>query len=98
MQFNTKELRKRIKNFNDILNTRKGYILAGIHVGFFMWVFSSLTFIYRGQNLTSALLSSIIWGIAWSIPMFLGGICREWLKNDKKTKELSKNDKHNKQN
>lgn len=63
-----------------------------------MWVFSSLTFIYRGQNITSALLSSIIWGIAWSIPMVLAGICREWLKNDKKTKELSKNDKYNKQN
>ncbi|MBA7536478.1 hypothetical protein ES705_28742 [subsurface metagenome] len=89
-----KKLRKKIKIFNDILDTRKGYILAGIHVGFFMWVFSSLTFIYRGQNLTSALLSSIIWGIAWSIPMFLAGICREWLKNDKKTNELSKNDKN----
>lgn len=87
-----KELRKRIKNFNDILNTRKGYILAGIHVGFFMWLFRSLTLIYRGQNITSALLSSVIWGIGWSIPMFLAGICREWLKNDKKTKELSKNE------
>ena len=98
MQFNTKELRKRIKNFNDILDTRKGYILLGIHVGFGMWLFRSLTLIYRGQNLTSALLSSIIWGIGWGIPMYLAGITREWLKNDKKTKELSKNDKHNKQN
>ena len=83
-----KKLIKRIKNFNDILDTRKGYILAGIHVGFCMWLFRSLTLIYRGQNLTSALLSSVIWGIGWSIPMFLAGICRKWLKNDKKTKEF----------
>jgi len=98
MQFNTKELRKRIKNLNDKLDTKKGYILAGIHVGFFIWLFNSLTLIYRGQNLTLALLSSVRWGITSSIPIFLGGICREWLKNDKKTKELSKNDKYNKQN
>jgi hypothetical protein len=92
MEFNTKELRKRIKNLNDKLNTKKGYILTGLHIGFFMWLFRSLTLIYRGQNLTLALLSSVIWGIAWSIPMCLAGICREWLKNDKKTKELSKNE------
>ena len=98
MQFNTKELRKRIKNLNDKLDTKKGYILAGIHVDFFIWLFNSLTLIYRGQNLTLALLSSVRWGITSSIPIFLGGICREWLKNDKKTKELSKNDKPNKQN
>jgi len=98
MQFNTKELRRRIKNLNDKLDTKKGYILAGFHVGFFIWLFNSLTLIYRGQNLTLALLSSVRWGITSSIPIFLGGICREWLKNDKKTKELSKNDKPNKQN
>ena len=98
MQFNTKELRKRIKNLNDKLNTKKGYILAGIHVGFFMWLLGSLTSIYRGQNITSALLSNVKLGIPPCITMYLAAICREWLKNDKKTKELSKNDKYNKQN
>ncbi|GAJ17676.1 unnamed protein product, partial [marine sediment metagenome] len=32
------------------------------------------------------------------ITMYLAAIVKEWLKNDKKTKELSKNDKYNKQN
>ena len=88
-----KKLRKRIKNINDKLNTRKGYILTGIHVGFCMWLFRSLTLIYRGQNLTSTLLSSVIWGIGWSIPMCLAGILRGYFKKDKKTKELSKKGK-----
>jgi len=89
-----KKLRKRIKNLNDKLNTKKGLILVGLHVGFCMWLFRSLTLIYRGQNLTSTLLSSVIWGIGWSIPMCLVGIFKGNRKNDKKTEELSKNDKN----
>ena len=93
-----KKLRKRIKNINEKFNTKKGLILVGLHVGFCMWLFRSLTLIYRGQNLTSTLLSSVIWGIGWSIPMCLLGIFKGNRKKDKKTNELSKNDKHNKQN
>jgi len=88
-----KKLRKRIKNINDKFNTRKGLILVGLHIGFCMWLFRSLTLIYRGQNLTSTLLSSVIWGIGWSIPMCLVGILK-YHKKEKKTKELSKNDKN----
>ena len=87
-----KKLRKRIKNINEKFNTKKGSILLGLHIGFCMWLFRSLTLIYRGQNLTSTLLSSVIWGIGWSIPMCLVGIFKGNRNKDKKTKELSKNE------
>ena len=87
-----KKLRKRIKNINEKFNTKKGLILLGLHIGFCMWLFRSLTLIYRGQNLTSTLLSSVIWGIGWSIPLCLAGIVRGNHNKDKKTKELSKNE------
>ena len=87
-----KKLRKRIKNINEKFNTKKGLILLGLHIGFCMWLFRSLTLIYRGQNLTSTLLSSVIWGIGWSIPMCLLGILKGNRNKDKKTKELSKNE------
>ena len=78
------KLRKRIKNINEKFNTKKGLILVGLHVGFCMWLFRSLTLIYQGQNLTSTLLSSVIWGIGWALPLCLVGIFKGKPKDDKR--------------